>query len=857
MKKLSPQYEPKRHESGVYKRWEARGAFAPSFSKASPGKPFVIMLPPPNITGSLHMGHALQDTIMDILIRFHRMRGEPTLWVPGTDHAAIATNRVLEKQLQQEGTTRQAIGRQAFEERARAWYKETGTIIVDQMKRLGVSADWSRSWFTMDPDYVQAVQTAFVEYHRRGFIYRDRRQINWCLRCQSVVSDLEIKHEQRTGTIYTLRYGPVKVATSRPETMLGDTAVAVHPQDSRYTGLIGQRVLVPLVDREIPVIADERIDRDFGTGAVKVTPAHDPLDAALAATHGLSSINVIGEDGRLTPEAGRFAGLSLADGRQAVLAALREQGGLASEEPQVHQVAVCERCGSVIEPMMSRQWFLDMSKLASQAMAAAQEERVVFWPPRWRQHFLEWLAGVHDWAVSRQIWLGQPVPAWWKPGKRGTEQEEGNYVVSIENPGQPADWQADPDVLDTWFSSALWPFAPLGWPEKTTDLKHFYPSSVLVTGRDILYLWVARMIFSGLELMGQVPFRHVFIHPTVLTKTGKRMSKSLGTGVDPLELIDKYGADATRFGLMMQMSYDQQALKFDEEAVKAARNFANKVWNLARLLETFQARNSKSETVADVWIQQRLGEVAGNVGQLLEEYKIGEVARLLYDFVWHDFADWYVEILKAEGSPNVAKRVFTDTLKLLHPFMPFMTEVLWEKFGDGKMLIVSEWVFTPHPLPLSLNKERGDSARSGVGEVERFQDIVTTIRAARRLLGIAPKEIVDVLIVGKAPLPKALAALARAKIVEQSLEEMRSFPLAAGGVVGISSAAVTPATLQAAKAALAREEGQLTDFISRQKKVVAQMRGRAEPEAVREKERLIEQSERRLKELGRSRQALG
>lgn len=853
MSQLSSTYDPKAHEEAIYKRWEESEAFKPFKGVPKESKPFVVMMPPPNVTGSLHMGHALEDTLSDVLVRFHRMKGEATLWVPGTDHAALPTNALIEKQLRAEGLTKQAIGREKFMARVQAWYEKYGDTIVDQMKRLGASCDWSHFMFTLDPPYVAAVLEAFIRHYNKGHIYRGTRLVNWCPHCASVISDLELEYLEEKATLYTLRYGPIDVATVRPETMLGDTAVAVHPADERYAHLIGTTVMLPLMNREIPVIADEGIDRDFGTGAVKVTPAHDRFDNELGHKHQLPELQVIGEDGRLTAAAGTFAGLTTAEARQQIVEALHVVHALVAEEPYRHSVARCERCHTTIEPLLSKQWFVSMKQLKEHTRQAVAGGEVQFHGPRWKQHLLDWIEGEHDWTISRQIWLGQQIPVWWKKGTRGTQAEEGNYVVSLAKPD--GDWEQDPDVLDTWFSSALWPLATLGWPKKDSDLDRFYPTSFLTTAREILYLWEHRMIFTGLEFMGQVPFKDVLIHPTVLTKSGKRMSKSLGTGIDPLELIDRYGADATRFGLMYQMSYDRQAIKFDEEVIKNARNFANKIWNLGRLLQNLSpSREGELEGVADVWIQERLAETTRHVSQLLEEYKIGEASQILYDFVWHDYADWYVEIFKIEGSSKNAQEVFVTILKLLHPFMPFVTEVLWSSFAkasageDQKMLIVSTWPQAPHPNPL-LSKGEGEA-------IDQFKDIVTTIRSARILLGIAPKEIVDVFVPGEIVLPKALATMARATLVDSAHDTMKRFALASGEAVALGSSSITADSLAAAQARLAKEVEQLTDFIARQSKILEHMRDKAEPEAVTEKEILVKQSQKRLAELRRSQEAL-
>ncbi len=860
----APQYDPHQHEPSIYKKWEEAGTFAPNPEAIEAGKkPFTIMLPLPNVTGSLHMGHALQHTLSDVLIRYHRMKGEPTLWQPGTDHAGIATQNVVEKELRTEGLTRHDLGREKFLERVWAWQETYGNQIVEQMKRLGATCDWSRFQFTMDRAYVTAVQEAFVRYYKRGYIYRGNRIVNWCPRCASVISDLEIKHEEAATQLVTMRYplaegtGSIAVATTRPETMLGDTAVAVHPHDERYASIVGKRVALPIAGREIPIIADERIDRAFATGAVKVTPAHDPLDADIAATHNLLSINVIGEDGRMTPAAGEFAGMEITKARQAIIMKLEGEGLLVSSEPYRHNIARCERCGTAIQPLISRQWFVAMGKLKDETIAVVEKNLVHFHPPRWRKHFLDWMSNVRDWTISRQLWWGQSIPVWWKSGTRGTANEEGNYVVSIHRPAQPAGasgegWEADPDVLDTWFSSAIWPLVTLGWPKQTKDLQTFYPTSVLATAREILYLWVARMIFSGLDLLQgeeyghrqpsmRIPFRAVLIHPTVLTRTGQRMSKSLGTGVDPLELVEKYGADATRFGLIYQMSYDSQALKFDEAAIVAARNFANKIWNIARLVDSLPQRSRSS--IADAWIAERLRQTAAQVSDLLEQYKAGEASRILYDFVWKDLADWYMEIIKIEGSTKTARQVFEQTLKLLHPFMPYVTEVLWQRLGYDTMLISSPW---PDPKP-----EKVPESDEFTSAMESFRGIVVTIRSARSLLGIKPGSTVAVF-TPEPPLPKALAAMARATIIEAPSANARPFPTPGGKVVHIDSEEITAASVANAREKLDQERRQLEEFKSQLQKTLEQMADKAPSARIRMKEVVLKETEHRLAEVANS-----
>lgn len=859
---LSPQYNPRDYEAKIYSQWEKSGAFAPApAALAAEKKPYVIMLPPPNITGSLHMGHALQDSIMDVLVRFHRMQGEPTLWLPGLDHAAIATNKVLENQLKQEGKTRQEIGRAKFLARAKAWYDQTAIIIITQMTRLGCSCDWRRLKFTMDETYIRAVQEAFVRYYERGYIYRGRRLVNWCPRCASVISDLEIKHQEVDAPLFTLRYPVtnsrevIRVATTRPETMLGDTAVAVHPADERYRQLVGQTVRLPLTDREIPIIADERVDQSFGTGAVKVTPAHDSFDAALAETHHLPSVNVIGEDGRMTPQAGSFATLLVADARAAIVEQLRQQNILESEAVMRHTINLCDRCGTVIEPLLSRQWFVDMNKLRPETMAAVAEEKVKFYPARWKGHLQEWLTQVHDWTISRQIWLGQQIPVWWRPEMRGTEREDepGAFIVSREKPAAAPDWEQDPDVLDTWFSSALWPFATLGWPQASSDLQQFYPTSTLVTARDILYLWVARMIFSGLELMqgeeyGQrsvalrLPFREVLIYPTVLTRQGQRMSKSLGTGVDPLDLIERHGADATRFGLLYQVSYDTQALKFDEQAVISARNFANKVWNITRLLESLPAQDKP--TLADQWIVERSQMLTHRVTEYLQTYRIGEATHALYEFVWNDFADWYVEVLKVQGSTQTARQVWHQVLTLLHPFMPFITEALWQHLQQPGLLMTAPW------------PAGSQTASVTNAAMTHFKDIVTTVRRARALLALLPRTPIELYVEGEVPLSEVLPSLVHATLLPETNPALKVFPLPRQGTIAIGSPAITPAAVAAAREKLAQEQEDAENLLAHLQQTLRQMQTKAPPERVAAKQTERERALHHLAELKRSRSLL-
>jgi len=672
---LPKTYNPKEVEDKIYKLWEESGFFNPDNLPGKREKTFTIALPPPNITGSLHMGHALNATIQDILIRKKRMEGYKTLWIPGTDHAGIATQNAVEKQLKKEGLSRHDLGREKFLERVWGWKEEYGNIILDQLKKIGSSMDWSRTRFTMDPGYVKAVETAFKHYQDKGWIYQGERVINWCPRCHTSLSDLELKYTENKGKLWFIKY-PIKgsddfvvVATTRPETMLGDMAIAVNPEDKRYEDLIGKTVILPIQNREIPIIKDRRVEKEFGTGAVKVTPNHDAADEAIALDHNLPFMQVINEDGRMTKEAGeKFAGLKTLESREKVIEELEELGLLEKVEDYIHNVARCDRCDSIIEPLRSKQWFLKMEELAKIAIQDIKNGKIKFHPQRWEKVYFDWLENVRDWCISRQIWWGHKIP-----------------IDGVS------------DVLDTWFSSALWPFAILGWPEKLRDLETYYPTQVLSTARDIINLWVTRMIYSSEELIGKPPFSDVIIHATILAKSGQRMSKSLGTGLDPITLIDKYGADATRFGLIWQ-AMGGQDIHWAEEHVLAGKKFANKLWNIARYTlaklsddyEIGEDKPSGPEIIA------KMDAITKSVTENIEKYEFGEAIHTLYDFVWHDLADKYIEESKDKNDEQTKLAlvyVLLNSLKLLHPFMPFVTEEIYSllPLKDKKMLLVESW----------------------------------------------------------------------------------------------------------------------------------------------------------------------
>ncbi len=711
MQELPSNYNYKETEDKIYALWEEAGAFKPVIDPNQ--KPYTIVIPPPNVTGSLHMGHALNNTIQDILIRRSRMRGVPTLWIPGTDHAGIATQNVVEKKLAKEGKTRQELGREEFTKEVWDWVDQYGNTIIGQLKKMGCSCDWSRQRFTMDEGYSEAVKVAFKNYYDKGYIYQGERVINWCTRCQTALSDIEVEHIDQNAKLYFFKYDknfPITIATTRPETKLGDTGVAVNPKDKRYQDYIGKTFKVNFcgVDREIRVFADISIDITFGTGAVGVTPAHSLVDYEMAEKNGLDIIKVIDQYGKMTKEAGtEFEGLKATEAQAKVIEMLEKAGLMEKVEEIQNAISVCYRCNRPIEPQPSKQWFLKMSELAKPAIEAVKSGQIKFTPDRWTKVYLDWMENLRDWCISRQIWWGHTIPI-----------------------------EGETDVLDTWFSSALWPFATLGWPNKTEDLKYFYPTTTLSTARDIIYLWVARMIFSGLEFTNEIPFSQVYIHPTVFNKEGKRMSKSLGTGVDPLELIEKYGADATRFGLTY-INTGIQDLKFDEEAIGAGKKFANKLWNITRFMlmsichsgpdgsgtgiqenDNLDSRsgcqpvwNDKMEprTEADKIILEKLNAVIKSTDKNLDEFKFGQAAHDLYDFVWHDLADVYIEESKVtanghpepksgEGTPDfsVLLYVIVTSIKLLHPIMPFVTEEIWQKLYEDKlvderMLITAKW----------------------------------------------------------------------------------------------------------------------------------------------------------------------
>ncbi|NLC07061.1 MAG: valine--tRNA ligase, partial [Syntrophomonadaceae bacterium] len=759
---LATVYDPKTVEENWYQFWTEHNYFRAEVDPAK--KPFCIVMPPPNVTGSLHLGHALDNTLQDILTRWRRMQGYSTLWLPGTDHAGIATQARVEEQLATEGLSKYDLGREKFLERVWEWKHQYGTQITNQLRLLGSSCDWSRERFTMDEGCSNAVREVFIDLYHRGLIYRGDYIINWCPKCQTTISDIEVEHVEREGNLWHLKY-PIKgsrehiiVATTRPETMLGDTAVAVHPEDSRYKHLIGQTVILPLMWREIPIIADEYVESEFGTGAVKVTPAHDPNDFEIGLRHQLPQVVVIGKDARMTEQAGRYAGMDRYACRAQVVQDLENLGLLHKKEEHQHAVGQCYRCDSVVEPLVSKQWFVRMKPLAEPAMEVVKQGRIRFVPERFTRIYLNWLENIRDWCISRQLWWGHRIPVWYC-------QACGEVICQKDDPTNcpqcgSEQLRQDPDVLDTWFSSGLWPFSTLGWPEKTTDLAYYYPTTVLVTGRDIIFFWVARMIFSGLAFMNEVPFREVLIHGLILDAQGRKMSKSLGNGVDPIEVIEKYGADTLRFMLITGTTPGND-VRFHLEKLDQTRNFANKVWNASRFailnLTDFVPDSSEEEApqidtslaLADRWILSRYNRAVDEVTRHLDNYDIGEAAREVYEFIWNEFCDWYIELVKprlygreTEESKRQAQKilhyVLNNTLKLLHPFMPFLTEELYQHLPhQHESIMIAPW-------PIFREAQVSAAAES---EMDLLMNIIRSIRNLRAELKLPPGREVEIILV--------------------------------------------------------------------------------------------------------------
>jgi valyl-tRNA synthetase len=754
-------YEPREVEQRWYDFWEKEKLFAADEQSPLPG--YSIVIPPPNVTGVLHMGHALNNTLQDILCRYRRLRGYNVLWMPGTDHAGIATQNVVEKKLAAEGTDRHRLGREKFIEAVWAWREKYGSAIINQLKRLGASCDWDRERFTMDEGLSRAVRKVFVDLYQQGLIYRGNYIINWCHRCHTALADLEVEHEEHDGHLYYIRYpfpngsGGIVIATTRPETMLGDTAVAVHPDDQRYQHLTSDTVILPLLNKEIPIIRDRYVDMSFGTGGLKITPAHDPNDFEIGVRHKLPSVKAIGDDGRMTPEAGPFEGLDRFECRQAVVKALKEQGLLEKIEPYRHSIGHCYRCKTIVEPNLSRQWFVKVKPLAEKAVAAVEKGETRIVPEVWTKTYYEWMNNIRDWCISRQIWWGHQIPAW---TCSGCEQ----VIVSMTAPQRCPACGAEKlvqetDVLDTWFSSALWPFSTMGWPDDTPLLKKFYPTSVLVTGFDILFFWVARMMMMGIHFMGAVPFKDVYVHALVRDEDGQKMSKSKGNVIDPLTIIDHYGTDAFRFTLAAFAAQGRD-IRMSEKRVEGYRHFVNKLWNAARfaLMHLDQGYEKISRTalsLPDLWILSRLNRVIEATAEALDTYRFNDAAGELYNFVWHEFCDWYLEAIKPalygkKGESQKAAtlavlgRTLQDILILLHPFMPFVTEEIWHKLPGTRGSIMK--AAFPLELGEDVNVRRDMDAES---EMSLLIEIISGIRNIRGEMNISPSLALAVLIQSK------------------------------------------------------------------------------------------------------------
>ena len=752
MHELEGKFEPQTFEEEIYKNWNEKGYFKPSNDKTK--KPYTIVIPPPNITGKLHMGHALDETLQDILIRYKRMQGFNTLWVPGTDHASIATEAKIVEKLKAEGITKEDLGREGFLKRAWEWKEEYGGTILNQLKKLGCSCDWSRERFTMDEGLSNAVTEVFIDLYNKGLIYKGKRMINWCPYCNTSISDAEVEYEEEPTHLWHVKY-PVKgeegkfviVATTRPETMLGDTGIAVHPDDERYKDLVGKTVILPIMNKEIPIIADDFVEKEFGTGAVKLTPAHDPNDYQAALKHNLEIIPVFDEEFKMNNLVPEYKGMDMYEAREKIVERLQREGYLVKIEDYTHNVGKCYRCHHTIEPHISEQWFVKMEPLAKPAIEAVRTGKVEFVPERFDKIYYNWMENIQDWCISRQLWWGHRIPAYYC-------QKCGEVIVSKEEPHKctkcgSTNLKQDEDTLDTWFSSALWPFSTLGWPEQTEDYKYFYPTSTLITGYDIIFFWVARMIFSALEHTGQVPFNKVFIHGIVRDSLGRKMSKSLGNGIDPLEIIAKYGTDALRFSLVLGISPGND-IRYMPEKLESASNFANKLWNASKFVlsnmpkdgsKLAEDRLPENLCYEDKWILSKLNKLVKEVTNNLENFELGIATQKVYDFIWNEFCDWYIEMVKSRlydencttkfAAQYTLNKVLKDSLKLLHPVMPFVTEKIYmQLYHNDESIMISKW--PEYTESLSFEKEEE--------QVEKLKTIIVGIRNLRTNLNVHPSK---------------------------------------------------------------------------------------------------------------------
>ncbi len=852
-RELPKVYDPKEVEERIYAQWESHGCFR---GKADPEKkPFTIVMPPPNVTGQLHMGHAMDATMQDILTRFKRMQGYAALWVPGTDHAGIATQIKVEEELRvKEGLTRYDLGREKFLERVWAWKEKFGNRIVEQQKKLGASCDWERSRFTMDEGCSKAVREVFVNLYEKGLIYKGSRIINWCPHCVTALSDAEVEYQDKPGHLWHMRYpltdgsGYLVVATTRPETMMGDTGVAVNPNDERYRDLVGKTVTLPIMDREIPIVADEYVEMDFGTGCVKMTPAHDPNDFEVGLRHNLEVIRVLDDNGVVNAEGGPFEGMDRYEARKAVVARMEELGLMEKIEDYSHNVGTCYRCHNDVEPIISAQWFVKMEPLAREAMRVVRDGEVKFVPERFSKTYLNWMENVHDWCISRQLWWGHQIPVWYcgDCGKMTCTREDPEVCQHCGSPNLTR----DPDVLDTWFSSALWPFSTLGWPDETADLDYFYPTDVLVTGYDIIFFWVARMIFSGCEQTKKPPFHTVLIHGLVRDAQGRKMSKSLGNGIDPLEMIDKYGCDALRFNLITGNSPGND-MRFYTERCEAMRNFANKIWNASRFLlmnlTIDRCALPEQLELEDKWILSKLNAVIRDVTANMESYEMGVAAQKLYDFIWDTFCDWYIELTKArlngedadakEQAQQVLCHVLTQILKLLHPFMPFITEEIWQALPhEGDFLMLQSWP----EYDAALNFPEEERA------MELVMDAIKAIRARRSEMNVPPSKKAELTVVTEdqavfaagIPFLQRLANASQVNITAQP-------PVSLDGLVSVVTSAAKLyiplaelVDLEAERARLAKEIEKAEKYLtSIEKKLSNEKFVSKAPEAVVQRER--------------------
>ncbi len=745
---LEKTYNPKEIETKLYEKWCEKRYFHAEVDRDK--KPFTTVMPPPNITGKLHMGHALDNTLQDILIRYKRMQGYNALWVPGTDHAAISTEVKVTNQLKEEGIDKKELGREGFLKRTWQWKEEYAGTIEGQLKKMGVSCDWERERFTMDEGCSKAVEEVFIRLYEKGYIYKGSRIINWCPVCQTALSDAEVEHEEQAGHFWHIRYPIIgtdqylEIATTRPETMLGDTAIAVHPEDERYQDIIGKRALLPLVNREIPIVADAYVDKEFGTGAVKITPAHDPNDFEVGKRHNLPEINIMNDDATIAEGYGKYSGMDRYEARKAVVADLEEQGYLVKIEEHSHNVGTHERCHTTVEPLIKQQWFVKMDELAKPAIEALKKGELRFVPERFNKIYLHWLENIRDWCISRQIWWGHRIPAYYC-------DECGKFVVARKTPEKCphcgcTHFTQDEDTLDTWFSSALWPFSTLGWPEKTEDLEYFYPTDVLVTGYDIIFFWVIRMVFSGYEHTGKSPFHTVLIHGLIRDSLGRKMSKSLGNGIDPLEIIDEYGADALRLTLVTGNAPGND-MRFYKERVEASRNFANKVWNASRFIlmniegKEIAAPDKEAFSVADRWILSKVNTLAKDVTENMDKFELGIAVQKVYDFIWDEFCDWYIELAKyriyhyddepmsANAALFTLRTALANALKMLHPFMPFVTEQIYSALvPEEESLMMSEWpVYTEE-----WNFPQAENV------TDHMKEVIRGVRNARAEMNVPP-----------------------------------------------------------------------------------------------------------------------